>query len=260
MRKGEAMKKFFAASFVVAALALFSAPALAADRPVPYKAAPMAAPAPVFNWTGFYVGGVYTHLSGHTEHCAIGAGCDPSFPQNHLRGSFGGVTVGYNWQWTNWVFGAEGDWSWGHARRTNPGSVAFGCGAAPGCVSEIRELGTVRGRVGYAFDRLLAYMTAGAAFTRIHASIDNPPSGATATKTSFVWGGGLEYAFAPNWSAKIEYLRIEPIKDFVYDSLSLCGAGTECFLRSHHADAFRVGLNYRFGGDPWGKSPVVAKY
>jgi outer membrane immunogenic protein len=254
------MKKIFATGIIVAMLA--SLPALAADMPVKAPAY-RAAPAPVFNWTGFYVGGVYSHLSSGGEHCSrFGTFCSPTFPQNQLRGSLGGVTLGYNWQLTNWVFGIEGDWLWGRIRGSSGFAGGFGCGAGASgtCFSEIKELGTLRGRLGYAFDRLLAFVTAGEAFTRIQAGIGVPVSQSTATKASFAWGGGLEYAFAPNWSAKVEYLRIDPIKDFVYDSLAACGAGTECFLRGHRSEAVRVGLNYRFGGDPWGKAPVVAKY
>src|SRR5437773_2255370 len=94
----------------VAAAIFCGAPALAADMPV--KTPPRAAASPLFNWTGLYVGGVYTHLREETEHCFLTGPCDSRDPQNRLRGSFGGVTLGYNWQWTNWVFGAEGDWSW----------------------------------------------------------------------------------------------------------------------------------------------------
>jgi len=143
-----------------------------------------------------------------------------------MNGWLGGVTLGYNWQWQNWVLGVEGDWSWGKIDGSAPNTVNFDCGGR--CLTDITSIGTVRGRVGYAigyaFDHFLPYVTAGAAFTRLHSiadfcSSDPLCNDGKTTKTDFVVGGGFEYAFAfmPNLSAKVEYLYITKLGD------QLCG-------------------------------------
>jgi outer membrane immunogenic protein len=143
------------------------------------------------------------------------------------------------------VLGAEADWSWGSIKGSSPTTAVFSCGSA--CQTDISSVATIRGRVGYAFDRLLPYLTAGAAITHVRASdggttffIED-----TATKTNFVWGGGVEFAFAPQWSAKVEYLRIGDLGDFTYGHVTgICA----CFMTDTHYDLVRLGVNYRFGG------------
>ena len=103
-------------------------------------------------------------------------------------------------------------------------------------------------RVGYAFDRLLPYVTAGAGWSQLDASIGNPvlASGST-TKTSFVVGGGLEYAFWQNLSAKVEYLYFTKLGDFAYDTVGACGT-PGCHVQVQGLCVVRLGLNYRFAG------------
>lgn len=135
----------------------------------------------------------------------------------------------------------------------------FGC--AGRCFTEITSIGTVRGRVGYAFDRFLPYVTAGAAFTRLHSNLGVPVfcnsagcDDAKTTKTDFVVGGGLEYAFAflPGFSAKAEYLSITKLGDQLYAPNDCVAPG--CFSRTEGVNLFRFGLNYRFGGGWFGRS------
>jgi outer membrane immunogenic protein len=227
----------------------FAQIASAADLP---RKAPVYAPPPpppVYNWTGFYVGGLASYAWGRSQHCDAGICEAPGeiYPDFDINGWLGGITLGYNWQLANWVFGVEGDWSWGKVKGSSADTPDFGCGNL--CLTEVKSIGTVRGRVGYAFDRLLPYLTAGVAFSRIHASIGNPVEAEdTTTETSFVGGGGLEYAFAPNWSAKIEYLYISKLGDFDYDHVNNCGPEPNCFARTHHLNVVRVGVNYRFWG------------
>jgi outer membrane immunogenic protein len=225
--------------------------ASAADMPtkMPVKAAPMVAP--VYNWTGFYVGAVGTYGWGDSQHCQIGVPvpCDPGFPQTNLTGWEGGGTIGYNWQWNQWVLGAEGDWSWGKLKGSSGNTATFGCGGGgQTCDTWINSIGTARARVGYAFDRFLPYLTAGAAFSDLNASIGPAATRSTAstTKTDFVWGGGLEYAFWQNLSAKIEYLNITKLGDFVEDNNANCGAATRCYVHVGSINLVRFGLNYKF--------------
>ena len=111
--------------------------------------------APIYNWTGFYVG-----ING-------GGGWGGSeFSAPFSTGSFdtsGGLvggTIGYNWQMNQFVFGLEGDIDWSNIR---------GSAACAGTTCEARNdwLSTVRGRFGYAFDRFMPYVTGGAAFGNI---------------------------------------------------------------------------------------------
>ena len=97
-----------------------------------------------------------------------------------------------------------------------------------------------RGRIGYAFDRFLPYFTAGAAFGDVQA---NTPGFSGTTKTQFSWvlGGGLEYAFMNNWSAKIEYLYTD--LDTVQCSAVTCGTAVDTTLK---LNIVRGGLNYKF--------------
>jgi outer membrane immunogenic protein len=219
--------------------------ASAADMPVKAVRTPIAAP--VYNWTGFYVGGVVGYGWGKGQHCdaSPSAFCDPV---TDPKGWNAGVTLGYNWQLANnIVLGVEGDWSWADMKATANTTATFGCGVGSACTTKIKSFETLRGRVGYAFDRFLPYVTAGAAWTQLDASIGNPAtaSGST-TKTSFVVGGGLEYAFWQNFSAKLEYLYISRLGDFAYDTVGACGT-PGCYVSAGAINEVRLGLNYRFG-------------
>ena len=133
-----------------------------------------------------------------------------------------------------WV-GLEGDMSWANIN----GTTTVNCAA--GCKTTVGWLGTARGRVGYAFDRFLPYLTAGAAFGNIKAS---SPAAIGANQTNVGWtaGGGIEYAFTSNLSAKVEYLYVDLGK---FDCSSSCGAVAPDNI-SFTANIVRAGLNFRF--------------
>lgn len=227
---GSVMKKFVMAAAVATFGFVNAAPA-----------------APVYSWTGFYVGAVGTYGWGDSQHCAVGYGCPASFPQTNLTGWEGGGTIGFNWQWATWVLGVEGDWSWGKLKGSSADTTSFGCGGQT-CDTWINSIGTARARVGYAFDRFLPYLTAGVAFSDLHGAIGPASSRSTdsTTKTNFVWGGGLEYAFWQNFSAKVEYLNITKVGDFVYDSLAFCSPSSLCYVHVGSINLVRFGLNYKF--------------
>jgi outer membrane immunogenic protein len=222
------MKKVLLASASLFALSAF-APAMAADLAArPYTKAPVAAAA-VYNWTGFYIGGFGGYAWENTS-------TDPK-----MKGGFVGGTVGYNWQASNIVFGLEADGAWADVNAS-----ATAAGVTVG--SKTDALGTVRGRVGVAFDQVLLYATGG------YAWIDNKMSlsalGVTVSDSKFHsgWtvGAGVEAFFAPQWSVKGEYL---------YRSLGsenyFVGAVPSGTLNLH---SVQFGVNYHFG------APVVAKY
>ncbi len=212
-------KRLLLSGIALAALAI-AAPASAADVPgrgPVYKAAP----APLFNWTGFYIGG----------HGGYGwADADNLNP----KGWFGGGQVGYNWQYApNWVFGVEADISGSDISETN-------LAGAPLVSSKINYFGTARGRLGYTVDRVMVYGTGGLAWA--HNRANDGLVQADATQVGWAAGAGLEYAFAPNWSTKVEWLHA----DYGNKTYPLT-APTRVDLTDN---TVKLGVNYRFGGGP----------
>ena len=196
------MKKLLLATVALVALGA-TVPALAADlgaRPVYSKAPPVYA-APLYNWTGFYVGG---HLGGAFN-------SDNNFnglvTGNSDNGRFlGGVQAGGDYQFApNWVAGVEGQYSWLSNNNNGvlfPGSFVF--------VNNQRAIGSVTGRVGYTWGPGLLYVKGGYAFSDNNNSLTLngvPAAFVLDGNHSNGWtvGAGLEYMFAPNWSAKVEY-------------------------------------------------------
>ncbi len=224
------MKRSLFACAGALALASLVGTATAADlsRPMYSKAPPMAAP--FYNWTGFYLG-----VNGGG---AWGSSTWDSTGSFDTSGGMVGGTVGYNWQFAPWVFGLEGDIDWANIQgNTNvPGCIAGGCS------SENTWLGTARGRVGYAFDRWMPYVTGGAAFGDVQATHPGA-TGQTSTQLGWTIGAGVEFAIVNNLTAKVEYLH--------YDLGSFtcglnCGNGVVNDTVGFSADAVRGGLNLHF--------------
>jgi outer membrane immunogenic protein len=196
-----------------------------------YKAPP--APSPAYNWSGFYLG-----LNG-------GGGWGDSRWQGLGRvdtsGGQAGGTAGYNWQLGQGVVGLEGDMDWSGLKGSSANA------ACPGgsCSTSSTWLSTVRGRIGYAFDRFMPYFTGGLAVGDIHAGAPGVP-GASNTNAGWTVGGGVELALPGNWSAKAEYLYVD-LGDF--NCGTACG-GTPNQNVSMRENVFRAGVNYHFG---WGK-------
>ena len=238
----------------VAALVLGPTAALAADLPV--KAPP---PVVIYDWTGFYIGGSAGGSLGGSNHV------DPSglnLTQEGFRvgGGLVGGTLGYNWQVYRFVVGFEGDASWVREYGSHFDNNSFSLFADPALRSFTQEnwLATVRGRAGYAVDNLLFYVTGGYAAAGVEAGIKDAATGATvvsATSTRSGWtgGGGIEWGFLPNWSAKFEWLFVKyQDKGFV----TALGDGSRSAVTLDD-NVVRFGINYRFGG--YG-GPVVARY
>ena len=212
------------------ATATMVGPAHAADLPRQMVTKAPAYPTPYENWTGFYVG---LNGGGGWGSSSWSTSASRDFD---VSGGLVGGTIGYNWQHGTWMFGLEGDLDWANISGTG---TSFLCPA--GCSSENTWLGTARGRLGYAFDRWMPYITAGAAFGDVKAT---HPGFAVATNTQLGWtiGGGVEYAVVRNWTAKVEYLH--------YDLGSFnCGVSCNGFASDNvkfNADAVRGGINFRF--------------
>jgi outer membrane immunogenic protein len=218
----------------IAALTLLASSlvAEAADIPRPvYKG--VRSVVAYYNWTGFYAGINGGYVWGQSDWDG------PIGYSNKPTGWLLGGTLGYNYQVGSVVFGLEGDFDWADVK----GSAA--CGAFS-CETKTSWFATARGRLGYSFDRFLPYFTGGAAFSDVKASTTNPAlTGASKTMVGWTVGGGLEYAFLGNWSAKIEYLYVDLGK---FDCGAQCMAGFAINNVSMKENIIRAGLNYKFSG------------
>lgn len=223
------MKKVLLASVGLLALGIASASAADLGRRMPTQA-PVYAPPP-YNWTGFYVGinggGAFGHSSLSNVFGTQGFNVD---------GGLVGGTLGYNYQVGQAVFGVEGDIDWADIS----GNSSTGVCAGVTCSTKNDWLGTVRGRLGYAFDRFMPYVTGGGAFGNIKTSITGFP-GQDTSKAGWTVGGGLEAAINGPWTAKIEYLYVDLGRDTC--GAANCGVST---TNDFHTNVVRAGLNYRF--------------
>jgi outer membrane immunogenic protein len=228
------VKRSFLAGCVAVGAVVAAPCAQAADLSLaPLYKAPPSEYTQAYNWTGFYLG-----LNG-------GGGWGDSHWQGigraDLSGGLVGGTAGYNWQFGQAVLGLEGDIDWSHLSGTNNSALCPG----GSCTTSDSWLSTVRGRVGYAFDRFLPYVTGGLATGDIRAAAPGLPGG-TGTNAGWTVGGGVEVALPGNWSAKAEYLHVD---------LGAFNCGVGCGGApnenvSMHDNVFRAGVNYHFG---WGK-------
>jgi outer membrane immunogenic protein len=231
----------------VAAAAFCSAPAIAADMPM--KAAPMAAPA-AFSWTGCYLGGNVGGAWGRDSDWEFELGGTGGHPK--YSGAIGGGQIGCDYQNGPWVVGLAGMFDWTDLK----GHDLDPANPADNSNTKVHSLATATARIGYAVDRSLLYIDGGAAWTsskRFFTDATGALAGpiANTEKAGWVAGIGWEYAFAPNWSWKVEYDHIA-IGNATPDP-----AGGDPSRVHQHIDMVLFGLNYRFST---GKAPVVAKY
>jgi len=237
------------------AVALTAAtPAFAADLPQPAAPPPQAPAAyippapPIYNWGGVYVG-----LNGGYGFGNSNWGDPVDSGDFSISGGLVGGTIGANFQTGQFVYGieADGDWSDIKGSSTPSAATAF-CTAATffPCTYQTSNdwLATVRGRVGYAFDRVLLYATAGGAFGNVKAMETDATGSGSSSSTEFGWaaGAGVEYALTDSITAKVEYL-------FVDLSSGSCtptclGTVTTTAPVSFDASLIRGGLNFKFGG------------
>ena len=227
------MKRVVLAGLGALAVMSMMGAASAADLPR-RQAMPAKAPAyvaPYYNWTGFYAGINGGGGFGHSDwDNGFGtAGFDTS-------GGLVGGTLGYNYQMNRVVVGLEGDVDY----STIKGDSSTGICVGIVCETRNQWLGTARGRIGYAFDRVLPYVTAGGAF----GDVKMTPSGfgsETDTRAGWTAGGGVEVGIAGPWSAKVEYLYVDLGK--ANCTATTCGTSTDV---SFNANVVRAGINYHF--------------
>lgn len=259
------MKKFLLGTVALIALA---APAVAADLAArPYTKAPPIAVA-MYDWSGFYIGA--NGGWGSSRKCWDFLGPGGVFVAaegcHDATGGVAGGQIGYRWQTGTWVFGVEAQGDWADLKGSNADLIP-GLGGFSN-QSKINAFGLFTGQVGYAFNNALLYVKGGAAVTNdkfdiFTSAVGVPPNTQVATAGEQTrWGGtagvGLEYGFAPNWSAAIEYDHLfMQNKDLRFVTAGpLFAPGV--FFGTHgirqDVDLVTVRVNYRWGG------PVVARY
>ena len=218
--------------------------------------APPLSPAAVFSWTGFYIGG---HFGGgwlkSTPTAVTPTGTYPTgtvFNSGRLSGVLGGVQAGYNYQFDHWVIGVEGDFSFADLNGTE---------STPGVTAPFtetshyhsRDTATIAGRFGYAVDHALVYAKGGVGWVKYSfdgittanatGAISDTFTGG-ATRAGWLVGGGVEWAFAPHWSAKIEYdyLNFGTFNYVVNDNV----LGPLLRSVTANSNVVKVGINYLF--------------
>jgi outer membrane immunogenic protein len=260
------MKNLLVASVALAGLAA-AGTANAADLAVRYRAQPIA----TFTWTGCYFGG---HIGGawvRDNETNVGTINSANFPAGTTRtnagsGVVGGPQGGCNYQFApRWLVGVEGDFSWSSIDATSDTSGAVNPTVVNHVDDRYKWLSDATARLGYiAADRLLLFVKGGAAWVHDDGgSVTTNAAGNVLTITSggdtrvgWLIGGGGEYRFAPNWSAKLEYNYIDlgtrTLPTFVNFGSSPPDSTGVTLLRDHDTkiQTVKFGINYFFGGGP----------
>jgi len=255
------MRYFRSAALAAVAVIGFASVGFAADMPL--KAAPIA-PAPVYSWAGCYLGvnGGYGWQHSHSPDVTINPGplLFPSTGSLDPHGGFGGGQVGCNYQAGKFVYGFEADFD-GAGVRSSYGPTLFTTPAVL-TVSGSQNLnwfGTLRGRLGWAVDRALLYVTGGLAYGHTKYNVFAFDTGGNTvtmngdtSRAGLALGGGVEWALSGPWTIKAEYQYINLGTIGPITGVALNPAGvptgstttTQSFRNDYHT--VRVGLNYRF--------------
>jgi len=239
------MKKSLLAT--AAALSL-SAPAMAADLGArPYYGTPPAYAAPIYNWTGFYIGG---HVGGAFGGNSNFSGLVLGTTNTRLMG---GVQAGADWQFApNFVVGLEGQYSW---LGNNALNAVFPAGFVYN--NNRNGLGSITARLGYTWGPGLVYAKGGYAYAANNETLTlgGVPIGFITDgshQSGYTLGAGVEYMFAPNWTAKAEYQYYN-----FGDARFLAPAVLVPFGTFHNDEhTFKAGINYRFNFP----APVAGRY
>jgi outer membrane immunogenic protein len=238
------MMRVLLATTAAAVAAVSISSALAADlrRPAPVVKAPPPVVA-VFNWTGCYIGGHVGGAWGDKSWTFVPSGLDAG--SHDVDGWLGGGQVGCDLQFGNWVIGAEGSYSWADINGSHAGNAINPSNFVSN--SDVESIGTATGRLGFASNNWLFYAKGGGAWVRDHFSVtvNGAPSQCCderQTRSGWLVGGGIEYAFAPSWSAKVEYNFID-----LGNKTAFAGTTAPTDI-SQEIHTLKFGLNFRFGG------------
>jgi outer membrane immunogenic protein len=250
---------FLAAAFVM----IGAVPAFAADMHVkaPILKAP---PAPVSNWSGFYVGGSIGGLWDKIDGNFVFP--PPASWSTTQSLGVGGGQVGLQQQFGSVVVGIEGDFLafFSNGFATDTCHPAISCFAGATANQRLSNgIGTVGGRVGWAQPAWMPYVSGGYASTRVDVNLLTPPGGvgsesATTTHSGGYLGGGIDYMFAPHLVAGIEYRHYEFNSATGVPALAVTGAANvaDSYTVKPRADSVVVRLNYLIN---WAGGPFAAK-
>jgi outer membrane immunogenic protein len=255
-------------SAAIAVSALLGGAASAADLAVKARPYPVAA-APVFSWTGCYVG-VHGGAGVLLDQGFQSGGLSMIVADRHGTGGLAGGQIGCNYQMGMLVIGIEGEGFWSGMKVTQD---QFG-GINGNTLFETASIKNrwdydVAARFGIAFDRALVYGKAGWVAGRFEWNAADvncvffcSTTQGSATLDGLLIGLGLEYAFFNNWTAKFEYDYLGfGSKNVVFTTSCPTCSFLPIFTHTQNVSAdkhiFKVGLNYLFN---WGKGPVVANY
>ncbi len=267
------MKTLLLGSVAIVALSV-GATAYAADLPLMV--------APVWNWAGFYIGG---HVGGGAGNANFSDPFGGSIYGDNVSTPvfLAGGQIGYNFQKDSWVFGLEGDASWASSDGTSTCLAVSGFYVSSNCHSNPGFFASVAGRVGYALGplgRTLVYAKGGAAFienrgdvtanNQSYGEVENPQFATHFDSTRVGWlvGVGVEQALTPAWSVKFEYnfmdfngMSVATPASIFYPPPDLVVPANRTSV-SNTAQVAKVGINYRFGIDPWARwdTPDAAPY
>jgi outer membrane immunogenic protein len=256
---GPEMNRFALLGAGLLSIAGFAGAAHGADLASPtYSKAPVVV-APVYDWSGFYIG--LNGGGGSSRECltvtgVAGAAVFPNSEGCHdATGGLVGGQVGYRWQAANWVFGVEAQGDWADLTGSSPSLAAI----IPFTnQTKVDGIGLFTGQVGYAWNNVLLYVKGGAAVTDNKYRSFFTATGvqfnqASDTRWGAAAGAGLEFGFAPNWSVAVEYDHLfmgNPNVTFPASAIAV----TRSDNIRQDVDIGTVRVNYRFGG------PVVARY
>ncbi len=253
------MKKFLLVTVGLVALLGMAAPASAADLPVKALPPPPVV-TPIYNWTGFYIGGNGGWAQSRNCVDFIGVlGTDLSDGCRERSGGVAGGQLGYRWQANQLVFGleAQGDWADLTSSRVSLINPLFST------QTKTDGLGLFTGQIGYAWNASLLYLKGGAAVTSNRFDIlttlgGNSLASASATRWGGAVGVGWEYGFTQNWTFGLEYDHLfmgNSNNSFSVTNPIVAGALNRI---SQDVDMVTLRVNYRFGSS--GGVPIAAKY
>jgi outer membrane immunogenic protein len=250
--------------------------AVAADLPM----APPPPPPPVFSWTGLYLGGQIGYGWG-TDNSNLNVFVNVAPPiflgstsSTNVSGAIGGAHLGYNWQINQFVLGVEADVDSTNLNGHEVNGLGFVGGVAiPLAVTDkVRSTieGSFRGRIGWAWNNWLFYGTGGVAFSDFTSNYQFASlltDSRTSTRVGWTAGGGIEWAYTPNWIFGVEY-RYSDFGRFTDNDLFALGATTTALLgaplvaanEQHHLTENRVQARVSYKFDWFNPGPVVARY
>jgi outer membrane immunogenic protein len=237
--------------------------AFAADLPMKAPRAP--AVAPVFTWTGCYVGGYVggawaaeDATSRDIDGYNYGPGGGPPWSYSLDSSLIGGGTIGCNWQVGRWVWGLEGEAGYINVEgsRLDPNSLFL-----PLDTEARTKIGDwyaiAAARLGWAWTRTLLYVKAGVAIADVEYGVNDPIftgldntifTRKSETQAALAVGGGIEYALGASWTVKAEYMYLDFEANDTTCGVATIGGATFCWsndFRGVHTAKF--GLNYLFG-------------